>query len=181
MKHHLKRVVGETKLTFEELTTFLAQTKAVLNSRPLFPMSDDPNDWSVLTPFHFLIGRSGLAVPEPSYNEEKIGRLSRWQHIQFMQQHFWSRWSREYLHHLQGRQKWNSSVKKIDAGALVLLLDENLPPQQWRRGRIIALHPGNDDVVRVVTVKTTAGEYKRAITKIAFLPSVELEISTRGE
>ncbi|XP_065094383.1 uncharacterized protein LOC135714900 [Ochlerotatus camptorhynchus] len=75
-KHHLKRVVGGTKLTFEELTTFLAQTEAVLNSRPLFPMSDDPNDLSVLTPFHFLIGRSGLAVPEPSYNEEKIGRLS---------------------------------------------------------------------------------------------------------
>ncbi|XP_062704069.1 uncharacterized protein LOC115264003 [Aedes albopictus] len=179
MKHHLKRVVGETKLTFEELTTFLAQAEAVLNSRPLIPVSDDPNDLSVLTPFHFLIGRSGLTVPEPSYKD--VGRLSRWQHIQSMQQHFWTRWSKEYLHHLQTRQKWNSAVQQINVGALVLLLDENLPPQQWRRGRIAETHPGDDGVVRVVTVHTTTGDYKRAVTKIAFLPSVEIENSTGGE
>ncbi|XP_062533973.1 uncharacterized protein LOC134202990, partial [Armigeres subalbatus] len=144
MKYHLKRVVGEVKLTFEELTTFLAQTEAILNSRPLIPVSDDPNDMSVLTPFHFLIGRLGLTVPEPALHDEKVGRLSRWQHIQLMQQHFWSRWSKEYLHQLQTRHKWNSGVKQVHIGALVLLLDENLPPQQWRRGRVIAAHPGDD-------------------------------------
>ncbi|XP_062539151.1 uncharacterized protein LOC134207450 [Armigeres subalbatus] len=181
MKYHMKRVVGDTKLTYEEMTTFLAQTETILNSRPLGQMSEDPNDLTLLTPSHFLINRSSVALPEPSYEEEKIGRLSRWQHVQVMQQHFWRRWSREYLHQLQGRQKWHDGVKEFKIGALVMLIDENLPPQQWRRGRIIATHPGDDGIVRVVTVKTTNSSFKRAITKVAMLPSVEPEASTGGE
>ncbi|XP_055527820.1 uncharacterized protein LOC129720382 [Wyeomyia smithii] len=91
-KHHLKRVIGETKLTFEEMTTFLTQCEAILNNRPLFPVSDDPNDIKVLTPSHFLIGRSASSIPELSYAETKINRLNRWQHLQLMKEHFWKRW-----------------------------------------------------------------------------------------
>ncbi|KXJ76130.1 hypothetical protein RP20_CCG010287 [Aedes albopictus] len=180
LKYHMKRIIGETRLTTEEMNTFLAQTEAILNSRPLSAMSEDPSDMGILTPSHFLIGRSAVAIPEPSYATEKVSRLSRWQHIQFMQQHFWNRWSKEYLHHLQTRQKWHGEVKRFDIGALVLLVDENVPPQQWRRGRIVATHPGNDEAVRVVTVRTATGEFKRAVTKIALLPSVEPSASTGG-
>ncbi|XP_058827840.1 uncharacterized protein LOC131687763 [Topomyia yanbarensis] len=188
MKYHLKRVVGETRLTFEEMSTFLAQTEAILNSRPLCPMSEDPSDYSVLTPSHFLIGRSGVGLPMPSYDDERVGRLNRYQHLQLMNQHFWNKWSREYLHHLQGRQKWNTKVNSnFKIGAMVLLVEENLPTQQWKRGRIVAVHPGEDNIVRVVTVKTVNGEYKRGVAKVALMPSVETgetvetELSTGGE
>ncbi|XP_055591539.1 uncharacterized protein LOC129743526 [Uranotaenia lowii] len=179
MKYHLKRVVGETRLTYEEMLTFLVRTEAILNSRPLCPMSDDPCDAAALTPSHFLIGRSLLALPESSLMEEKVGRLNRWQHVKYMQEHFWRRWSREYLHHLQSRQKWSDGVRKFTKGDLVLLVEENLPPQQWRLGRIEILHPGEDNIVRVVTVRTASGsEFKRAVTKIALLP-VDLEGETQ--
>ena len=46
-KYHLKRVIGETRLTFEELTTVLAQVEACLNSRPLTPVNT-PDDDSVI-------------------------------------------------------------------------------------------------------------------------------------
>ncbi|KOX72524.1 hypothetical protein WN51_03118 [Melipona quadrifasciata] len=57
VKQHLLRVVGETRLTFDELYNVLTQVESCMNSRPLHPLSSDPADLNPLTPGHFLIGR----------------------------------------------------------------------------------------------------------------------------
>ncbi|XP_065094041.1 uncharacterized protein LOC135714581 [Ochlerotatus camptorhynchus] len=172
VKHHLKRIVGDRKLTFEELYTTLTQIEAVLNSRPLAPSSDDPNDYTAITPAHFLVGREMQAIAEPSYLHLKENTLSRWQLVQTMLQHFWKRWTAEYLPELQTRSKW-LKTNEIKEGSLVLLVDQNAPPLQWPLGRISAVHPGQDSVTRVVTVKTAnGGEFKRAVTEVCLLPFV---------
>lgn len=79
VKFHLKRAMGESILTFEELTTVLYQIEAAVNSRPLCALSSDPNDTTPLTPAHFLIGRSMYAIPGEDYTETNINWLSRWQ------------------------------------------------------------------------------------------------------
>lgn len=150
--------------------TTLTQIEAVLNSRPLTPCSDDPNDYTAITPAHFLIGREMQAVVEPSYVNLKQSSLSRWQLVQTMVQHFWKRWTAEYLPELQNRVKW-LNVKKISQGSLVLLVDKNTPPLQWPLGRIAATHSGDDGVTRVVTIRTANGtEFKRAVTEVCLLP-----------
>ncbi|XP_033222745.1 uncharacterized protein LOC117176601 [Belonocnema kinseyi] len=63
-KFHLHRVIGDSTLTFEEMTTLLTQIEACLNSRPLIAQSDDPTYISALTPGHFLIGGPLHAVPK---------------------------------------------------------------------------------------------------------------------
>ncbi|XP_071652192.1 uncharacterized protein [Temnothorax longispinosus] len=90
-KHHLRRVLGDATLTYEEMTTLLTQIEACLNSRPLSPLTDDPEDCAALTPGHLLVGTALTAVPEPSLLDVPAGRLSRWQLLQQMRDQFWSR------------------------------------------------------------------------------------------
>ncbi|XP_061512596.1 uncharacterized protein LOC133393156 [Anopheles gambiae] len=175
VKYHLKRIVGDRKLSYEELYTTLTQMEAVLNSRPLVSSSDDPSDYTAITPAHFLIGREMQTVPEPDYSTLKENHLSRWQLVQSMLQHFWKRWTAEYLPELQNRSKWLKR-KVIKVGSLVLLADQNAPLLQWPLARIVAAHPGDDGTIRVVTVKTANGaEFKRAVTEVCFLPLDEDE------
>ena len=54
-KYHCKRVAHDKKFTFCEFITFYTEVEAILNSRPVTPMSTDINDLSVLTPEHFHI------------------------------------------------------------------------------------------------------------------------------
>lgn len=92
MKYHLKRVVGERILTYDELSTLLCQVEAYLNSRPLHPLSTDPFDLSALTPGHMLVGEPLVNIPERSYEEFKDEHpLSRWQHVSRMRDHLWRR------------------------------------------------------------------------------------------
>jgi len=106
VKYHLNRIVGNTRLTFEELATTITQVEACLNSRPITSFSSDPNDLSVLTSGHFLIGQPLVAVPEPDITTLPQNKLSRWQLVQTLQQQFWKRWSSEFLSRLQQRPKW---------------------------------------------------------------------------
>ena len=149
-----------------------------MNSRPLTPLSADPNDLSILSPGHFLIGDSLKGMPGRQFHDLPSARLSLWQHVQQMRQHFWTRWHREYLHHLNVRKKWhNGRAVDVKVGDIVILHDDNLPPMQWTMGRITAIHPGSDKVVRVVTMNTKKGEYKRRIKKVSPLP-IEEKFST---
>lgn len=117
-KHHLRRVIGDGILTYEELSTVLAQVEVCLNSRPLLPLSDDPEDISALTPGHFLVGSALNAVPEPSLSSEPSNRHTRWQLVQQIRDHFWDRWAKEYLQSLHPRQKWCKGETNIRVGDL---------------------------------------------------------------
>ncbi|XP_043262440.1 uncharacterized protein LOC122403151 [Colletes gigas] len=81
-KHHLKRVVGDDLFTFEQFATFVTEIEAVLNSRPLTPISSDPNDPEALTPGHLLIGTALTSIPEVDLTMTSNNRLSQWQHVQ---------------------------------------------------------------------------------------------------
>jgi len=164
-------------LTFEEMITFLTQIEACLNSRPLTPLSSDPNDLNPLTPGHFLIGESPSTILEPDLTALNANRLSRWRRIQQMVQSFWQRWSTEYLSTLQKRSKWTSPSTNVTLGTMVLLREDHTPPLNWTLGRIVDVHPGSDNIVRVVSVKTTRGIFKRSTTKICPLPFEENEVS----
>ena len=169
-KSHLLCVTKDTKLRFEELQTLTTQVEGILNSRPITTISSDPNDLVPLTPGHFLIGDSLTSYPEPTLENIPSNRLSRWQHVEQLRQHLWRRWIQEYLHQWQQRSKWFTEENQPKLGEIVVLQEENLPPLSWSLGLIEQLHPGEDGIVRVVSVRTSKGFYKRPISKVCKLP-----------
>ncbi|GFT72841.1 integrase catalytic domain-containing protein [Trichonephila clavipes] len=144
-KHHLYRTLVNSKITFEEFETIIIQIEGILNSRPLVPLSDNINEYEVLTPGHFIIGRPISAIPEPAILDISDNRLSRWQYTTKCVQTLWKRWKNDYLNHLQQRNKWQFEKNNVAVGCLVLLKENDLPPCKWAMARILEVIYGTDD------------------------------------
>ncbi|GFW51217.1 integrase catalytic domain-containing protein [Trichonephila clavipes] len=80
-KFHLKRVVGNAHLTLEEFITILCEIEAVLNSRPLTPLTSNFDDFETLTPGHFLVGRPLTSIVEAQITNINENQLSRWERL----------------------------------------------------------------------------------------------------
>ncbi|KAL7725558.1 hypothetical protein ACLKA6_013912 [Drosophila palustris] len=133
-KHLLLRTVGSLLLTAEELQTTLVAVEAVLNSRPIGALSDDPSDGEALTPGHALIGGPLTAMPAGGAPDQQgLTCLSRWRAVSSLRRQFWRRWSKEYILGLQARSKWHHRTPDVVVGELVVVAEDNLPPQKWRR------------------------------------------------
>lgn len=170
-KFHLRRLLQLTHFTYEEMHTCLTQIEAILNSRPITALNSDPSDFSPLTPAHFLIGRSLVSVPHPQVTE-RITSLERYKRIEFVKQHFWTRFSNEYVTTLQQKTKWSTTSSELKLGSLVLIKDKALPPLRWSLGRCVAVYPGTrDQVARVADLRIKGGAIiRRAFNNICPLP-----------
>lgn len=170
IKYHLVRIIGETTLTFEEYSTVLHQVEAMVNSRPIAPLPDDPYTLNALTPGHFLIGEALVRIPdEEDYRSVPTNRLTRWSLLQQMTQHLWDRWHEEYLTTLINRTKWLTEKRNFQVGDLVVVKEDNVPPMRWKLGRVQEVLPGKDELVRSVVIRTATGVYKRPIVKLGLL------------
>jgi hypothetical protein len=183
MKTHLVKECAYRTFDYELLMTLLCKIEAIVNSRPLTPLSDDPDDFEVLTPAHFLIGRSLVAKPERNFLPVPMNRLNRYQELQRLQQKLWNLWYHDYLHHLQTRPLKFRKLNEFRVGDLVLLKDNNLPPLKWKIGRVKQLFPDKFGVVRNVLIKMPlqTSDKHRHIKYLAFLPLDEQHDKARGE
>ncbi|XP_058448943.1 uncharacterized protein LOC131428901 [Malaya genurostris] len=169
-KKQLYRQLASSQLSFEDLSTVLAQIEGSMNSRPLVPLSEDPNDVACITPAHFLIGSTLHAVPELDLGNIPISRLDHFQKLQRIHQQFWQQWQTEYLQELQKDNSVSNPNFEIQPGRHVVVMDEFLTPTKWPLARIVSVHPGVDKLTRVVDFKTVRGIIRRPITKICLLP-----------
>lgn len=171
VKTHLIKVIGAQVLTYEEMLTVLVQIEALLNSRPLFVQSSDPTEPTALTPAHFLHNVTLSHLPARDLSSIPNGMLARRELTDKLVRSYWDRWRTEYLSTLQTREKWNTPSKPILLGSIVLIREDNVPPLRWPLGTVEELHPGRDGIVRVITVRTGSGCYKRPVVRICPLPT----------
>ncbi|XP_055838811.1 uncharacterized protein LOC129906873 [Episyrphus balteatus] len=133
-KHLLYRCLGGTSLTYEGLETTIIEIDAVMNSRPITAMSDNPNDLMALTPGHFIIGEPLTNPIDPVANTLEVNPSKQFKVISNIQKVFWKRWHVEYLNELQQRHKWQRKHENLRPGTLVIIKEDNCPVMKWPLG-----------------------------------------------
>ncbi|KAF6025950.1 hypothetical protein EB796_015746 [Bugula neritina] len=76
-----------------------------------------------------------------------------WRKSQQLANDFWNAWRHEYLGQITKRQRWELPQKDVNKDDIVMIVDENLPRNQWTIGIITEVKLGSDDRVRNVKVK----------------------------
>ena len=143
-----------TQLDEESLSTFMCETEAIVNSRPLTVDNiSSPTEAEPLTPNHLLTMKSRVLLPQPGeFQKADLYLVKRWRRVQYMVNQFWSRWRKEFLYTLQQRQKWNKPRRNMRTGDIVLIKEDNVPRNLWRKACVEEAHTDDDGLVRKVKV-----------------------------
>jgi hypothetical protein len=167
LKRCLRKLIGQSKLTYEELSTSITEAELIINSRPLTYINADDLD-EPLTPSHLIYGRRLMSLPDHfSYSESEdynpdgstVLLTKRLMHLNRLLEHFWNRWRREYLVELREchRRLYKSSSDVISVGDVVIIHDDS-PRGFWKLGLVERLIEGRDNEVRGAVVRVKSGQ-----------------------
>ena len=184
-KRCLRKAIGRSCLTYDELLTLVTEVEAVLNSRPLTYISSEDTE-EPLTPSHLLVGYRILSLPDPlvpddaDYSSETLTHRRR--HLLKTLGNFWRRW-KEYLlelrefHRTRVRRGTTYNLKK---GEIVKIYDEGHPRGLWRLGRIEDMIQSADGGTRGVIVRVTSkrGHVKFLRRPIQHIYPLEIQCSS---
>ncbi len=169
--------VSSRNFTHDVLVTLMAEVSAIVNGRPLLPVSSDPECPDILTPSSLLTQKTDHVVEPLCDSSVKDLYKLQWRQVQSLADQFWKRWRQEYLHTLQRRQKWFHDQPNIRKGDIVLLKEKNTARNEWPIGLVEKAIPGTDNMVRAAIVRVIrdkkATTYTRPITEMVVLLSEE--------
>jgi len=163
-------LLGVKSLSHDVLVTLMAEVSAIINSRPIVPVSNDPEVPDVLSPSALLTQK--LECDQVSLGNMDVKDLyrSQWQQVQYLANQFWVRWRKEYLQSLQGRRIWHEDHDPLRVGDVVLLRDAEVARNFWPMARVTRTFPSQDGCVRKVEVCVAKDKQKVFYTR----PVVEL-------
>ena len=162
----MRAIVGGQVVDDDRLSTLFCEAEAIVNSRPLTPVSEDPNDLQALTPNQLLRQGGCPDLPLGGPEEEETNYRKRWKHAQYLANQFWKRWLGEYLPALRQRRRELEPRRNLQVGEMVIVADPQTPRRLWSLGRILETSTSSDGLVRQVTVQTAKGEMRRPINKL---------------
>lgn len=87
---------SKVQLTHDVLCTLMAEVSAIINARPLLPVSSDPDNPFILSPSMLLTQKSCLIPPAGDFLDQDL-YTKQWRQVQVLANQFWTRWRREYL------------------------------------------------------------------------------------
>ena len=79
----------------------------IVNNCPLLPISDDINDYDLLTLNNFLlVHRSRDVNIGNGMQTNQINYRQKWKEVQNIENMYWNRWFKEYIPTLTPSSKW---------------------------------------------------------------------------
>ena len=179
IKIPLKKTLGRSFMNSDELYTVLTEVEAMVNSRPLCPVYDDPNDLTYLTPASFLIGRSTINLPvrplkhtevHPTATRKELNNMLMNQEKNL--EKIWKMWREEFLR-IQGVCPAIKEDIPLKEEELVMVASNKSPRCTWKVGRVLELVEGRDKRIRSVIVMVDGKPMRRPVQLIS-----KLEISS---
>ena len=161
-------------LTHEVLSTLMAEVSAVINARPLVPVSNDQDCPDILSPAMLLTQKPSSPV---HYEYNPVDPRIQWKYVQSLADTFWKRWRSEFLTTLQKRRKWQSETLNLKPGDVVLLRDKEVHRNFWPLAVVERVFESKDGKVRKVEVRVFQNDkqktFSRPISELIFLLSEE--------
>ena len=166
------QLLGKRDLSRDEFTTLIVEATAIVNSTPLWEVSNNPDDPSPLSPAKLLTLKDN-PHPPPVDTFAPTDLLQygkrRWRRVMYLAEQFWIRWQRFYVAELQDRRKWTIPHRNLSVGDIVLLKGKT-KRNQWPLGRVIEAKVSGDGLVRRVLIKVGSAKDR---------PPISLERSVR--
>ena len=189
IKRCLKKIVGRSTLTLEELNTVLIEIEAVINARPITYVYDNEESLSYpLTPSQLINGRQ--ITPMPSSEHYEIMSTSnvltkRANNPRKVLQQFTDQWKKEYLLSLREnatcKSKSKSNRANISVGDIVLVKSDSTKRAFWNLARVEELLVSKDGQIRAARVKVANGERNPVCLRRVIQHLVPLEIRSADE
>ena len=155
-KRCLRKVIGNARLSYDELSTVLVEVEGILNARPLTYIYDEIGE-EPLTPDHLLHGRLLTSIShriscDEDEDDDKLTK--RFIYLQKKLTHFWKRWQKEYLTELRETHKiTGKNADVIQVGDIVLVKEENTKRGLWKLAKVEQLLQGSDGQVRGAKIR----------------------------
>ena len=184
VKRCLRKVLGNARLTFDELLTALVEVEGTLNSRPL-TYEYEELDEEALTPSHLIYGRRIKSANPGEFidEEEQTSMGKRFVYLSKKLAHFWKRWQREYLPDFREfhKCKTGSTGRGVQEGEVVTVYEEGRKRGSWKMAVVENLVKGKDEVVRGAYIRVLSrGKPARISRPIQLLYPLEIK-SARGD
>ncbi|XP_070524564.1 uncharacterized protein [Cardiocondyla obscurior] len=164
MKRLLRKILGRASLFYKTLNTVLCDTEAIINSRPLTYISEDPDDLKPLSPSVFLQEISEVRMRDcDMFYQTKLDKKPKCKQKIF--ENLRKRFRDEYLRQLLFKKR-KREIRKVQIGNIVLIGDDTHKRMFWPLARVTDAIPGRDGQERVFILKMKNGLLKRPIQQI---------------
>ena len=188
VKRCMKKSLGRTTLSYDELNTLLVEVESVINSRPLTYVEDDQDGVSyTLSPSHLINGRRVTNTPNDSHFEvistnESLTRRAR--HHRHLLRQFTGQWRKTYLLSLRERHAQVTKNRKgadIAIGDVVILKNDTSNRMFWKLAKVEELVPGKDGNIRAAIIKVSNADRNPRLLKRSVKHLFPLEVNANDD